>query len=287
MNFLNTWQFNLLMYYVFNVIFFQFYKLSVRNLKKDGAGTVIFQAIAGISQLLIAPFFIWKIPSSISVVILLLVACIFYAINDRLQTTVRKNLEVSTSSILSQFGTVFLIIYGFIIFRNQFILTKIIGALLIIGANAWIFYKPGKKKSAINKYYILGIVSLLAFATAITIDIGISGQFNLPFYIAFTLLVPAAMIAISEKISIKSITEEWKRGNSYFFIVTGFSWGLTILFGLRSYQFGNVNTIIPLQAVPVILNVMAAYFFLKEKDDALKKLIAAFIVVVGVYLTVH
>lgn len=287
MNFLNTWQFNLLMYYVFNVIFFQFYKLSVRNLKKDGAGTVIFQAIAGISQLLIAPFFIWKIPSSISVVILLLVACIFYAINDRLQTTVRKNLEVSTSSILSQFGTVFLIIYGFIIFRNQFILTKIIGALLIIGANAWIFYKPGKKKSAINKYYILGIVSLLAFATAITIDIGISGQFNLPFYIAFTLLVPAAMIAISEKISIKSITEEWKRGNSYFFIVTGFSWGLTILFGLRAYQFGNVNTIIPLQAVPVILNVMAAYFFLKEKDDALKKLIAAFIVVIGVYLTVH
>lgn len=287
MNFLNTWQFNLLMYYVFNVIFFQFYKLSVRNLKKDGAGTVIFQAIAGISQLLIAPFFIWKIPSSISVVILLLVACIFYAINDRLQTTVRKNLEVSTSSILSQFGTVFLIIYGFIIFRNQFILTKIIGALLIIGANAWIFYKPGKKKSAINKYYILGIVSLLAFATAITIDIGISGQFNLPFYIAFTLLVPAAMIAISEKINIKSITEEWKRGNSYFFIVTGFSWGLTILFGLRAYQFGNVNTIIPLQAVPVILNVMAAYFFLKEKDDALKKLIAAFIVVIGVYLTVH
>jgi drug/metabolite transporter (DMT)-like permease len=287
MNFLNTWQFNLLMYYVFNVIFFQFYKLSVRNLKKDGAGTVIFQAIAGISQLLIAPFFIWKIPSSVSVVILLLVACIFYAINDRLQTTVRKNLEVSTSSILSQFGTVFLIIYGFIIFRNQFVLTKIIGALLIIGANAWIFYKPSKKKATINRYYILGIVSLLAFATAITIDIGISGQFNLPFYIAFTLLVPAAMIAISEKISIKSITEEWKRGNSYFFIVTGFSWGLTILFGLRAYQFGNVNTIIPLQAVPVILNVMAAYFFLKEKDDALKKLIAAFIVVIGVYLTVQ
>src|SRR5690606_12825932 len=142
MNLINTWQFSLLMFYVFNVIFFQFYKLSVKNVNKDGAATIIFQVIAGVSQLLIIPIFAWQLPSKLSVVLLLVTACVFYAVNDRLQTTVRKHLEVSVFSILSQFGTVFLITYGFLIFKDEFVLTKILGALLIIAANVWIFYKP-------------------------------------------------------------------------------------------------------------------------------------------------
>ena len=286
MNLINTWQFSLLMYYIFNVIFFQFYKLSVKNVKKDGAVTIIFQVIAGFSILLLIPFFAWQLPNAISIILLLIAACVFYAVNDRLQTTVRKNLEVSVFSILSQFGTVFLLIYGFIIFRDEVVLTKILGALLIIGANVWAFYKPGKNKLAVNKYYAIGIIALFAFATAITIDIGISEKFNLPFYISLTLLIPAVIVALSEKIKLSTISDEWERGNKKFFAVTGFSWGLSILFGLRAYQLGEVSTIVPLQAITVILNVLIAYAFLRERDNGYKKFLAAIIAVVGVYLTV-
>lgn len=286
MSLLNTWQFNLIMYFIFNVLFFQFYKLSVKNVKKDGAATIIFQVIAGISILLLVPFFKWQIPSTLGVVLLLLAACIFYAINDRLQTTVRKHLDVSVFSILSQLGTVFLIIYGFIIFKDEFVFTKIAGALLIIAANVWLFYKPGDKKLAINKYYVIGTVALLAFATAISIDIGISDKFNLPFYISLTLMIPAAMVALSEKIKVSSITDEWSRGNKQYFAITGISWGLSILFGLRAYQLGEVSTIVPLQAVTIILNVLVAYLLLKEREQGYKKFVAAIIAVAGVYLTV-
>ena len=286
MNLINTWQFSLLMYYIFNVIFFQFYKLSVKNVKKDGAATIIFQVIAGFSILLLIPFFAWQLPNAISIILLLIAACVFYAVNDRLQTTVRKNLEVSVFSILSQFGTVFLLIYGFIIFKDEVVLTKILGALLIIGANVWAFYKPGKNKLAVNKYYAIGIIALFAFATAITIDIGISEKFNLPFYISLTLLIPAVIIALSEKIKLSTISDEWERGNKKFFAVTGFSYALSILFGLRAYQLGEVSTIVPLQAITVILNVLIAYAFLRERDNGYKKFLAAIIAVVGVYLSV-
>lgn len=286
MNLINTWQFSLLMYYIFNVTFFQFYKLSVKNIKKDGAATIIFQVIAGLSILLLVPFFAWQLPNAIFISLLLIAACVFYAVNDRLQTTVRKNLEVSVFSILSQFGTVFLIIYGFLIFKDEVILTKILGALFIIAANIWIFYKPRKNKLVINKYYIIGIIALFAFATAITIDIGISEKFNLPFYISLTLLIPAVMVMLLEKIRLSYISDEWSRGNKRFYIITGFAWGLSILFGLRAYQFGVVSTIVPLQAISVILNVLVAYIFLKERDDGYKKFLAAIIAVVGVYLTV-
>lgn len=286
MDFINSWQFNLLMYYIFNVIFFQFYKLSVKTVEKDGAATIILQGIAGLSQLLIIPLFAWQLPSKLSVGLLLIAACVFYAINDRLQTSVRKNLEVSVFATLSQFGTVFLILYGFIVFNDDFVMTKIIGALLIIAANAWVLYKPSKGKFVMNRYYLIGIIALFAFATAISIDIGINDQFNLPFYIALTLLIPAGMVAIIERINAKSIIRELKVGNRNFFAITGIAWGLLILFGLRAYQFGEVSTIVPLQAVSVILNVTVAYIFLKERNDGLKKLLAALIAVIGVYITV-
>lgn len=284
---IDTWQFSLLMYYIFNVIFFQFYKLSVKNVKKDGAATIILQTIAGLSQILIIPFFAWHVPSQTSIFLLLAAASVFYAINDRLQTTVRKNLEVSIFSILSQFGTVFLIIYSFTIFRDPIELTKILGALLIIAANVWLFYKPRNgKKFVVNKYYVIGIVALLAFATAISIDIGISDEFNLPFYIALTLLIPAFMIAASEKIKLQHFKDEWSRGNKKHYLITGIAWGFVILFGLRAYQFGEVSTIVPLQAVTVLLNVLAAFIFLKERSHPYKKLAAAVLVILGVYLTV-
>lgn len=286
MNVINTWQFSIIMYYIFNVIFYQFYKLSIKNVKKDGAATIIFQVIAGSSMLLLIPFFAWQIPSAISVVLLLVAACVFYAVNDRLQTTVRKNLEVSAFSILSQFGTVFLILYGFLIFKDELVLTKILGALFIIAANVWILYKPGDRKLAVNKYYLIGIIALFAFATALTIDIGISEKFSLPFYISLTLLIPAIMVALSEQIKLNYIADEWSKGNKKFYVITGLAWGLMILFGLRAYQLGVVSTVVPLQAIAVILNVLVAYIFLKERSDGYKMILAAIIAVVGVYLTV-
>lgn len=273
------------MYYIFYVIFFQFYKLSVKNIKSDGAATIILQVIAGLSILFLVPFFAWRLPSASSIILLLLAACVFYAVNDRLQTTVRKNLEISVFSILTQSCTVFLLIYGFIIFKDQFVTTKIIGALLIIAANIWLFYKPGGKHT-LNRYYILGLIALFAFATAITIDIGISEKFNLPFYISLTLLIPALMVALLEKIKMNAISDEWKRGNKKFFAVTGLSWALSILFGLRAYQLGEVSTIVPLQAMTVVLNVLVAYMLLGERDNGYKKILAAVIAVIGVYLTV-
>lgn len=283
-----TWQVNLILYYVFVVLYFQFYKLAVKNAQKDGAATIILQVLAGISILAVIPFFDIKFPVTVGTYVLLAAACIFYAINDRLQTTVRKHLEVSAFSVLSQLGTVFLLIYGFTFFAEPFVLTKVMGAILILGANVWLFYKPKIKNELTHefKYFLIGAIALLAFATAISIDIGISKEFNLPIYISITLLIPAIMVALSEKIKPKTVSIEWRHGNKKYYAITAIAWGLTILFSLRAFQLGEVSTIVPLQAVAIMLNVMVAYVFQKERKDLLKKVISACIVIIGVYLTV-
>lgn len=281
---LNSWWLNLVGYLVFVVIFSQFYKLAVRNTTNDGASTILLQSIAGISALLLIPFFLFRFPNNPKVYLLLLAACIFYALTDRMQTTARKNLQVSLFVILDRLSTIFLIIFGFTIFNNPLIIEKVIGAGLILIGNILVLYKGGKL--VLNKYVLLAAFANLTFAIAVSIDIGISGNFNLPFYIMFTLIVPAVLISIVEKISLKELLAIYSGKDKKHYLITGFSWALLIFFLLRAYQSGEVTVVVSLAATSVLFNVLIAHFFLRENDQKLKKILAASFIIIGAYLTV-
>jgi glucose uptake protein GlcU len=147
-----------------------------------------------------------------------------------------------------------------------------------------LFYKKGSFK--LNKYAILSILAALVFAIAISIDIGISSSFNLPFYISLTLLIPAIILFFFGKQNFYNIYIEYNSASKKYYFITGFFWGLTILFSLRSYQLSDITKIAPVLAVSVLLNVIVAYIFHKEKQNFFKKIIASILVLVGVYLTI-
>jgi uncharacterized membrane protein len=80
--------------------------------------------------------------------------------------------------------------------------------------------------------------------------------------------------------------QEYNTKRKKYFYITGLFWGLTILFTLKAYQLGEVTTLAPIFASSVIANVVVAYFFHKEKDNIIKKIVASLIVLIGVYLAV-
>jgi uncharacterized membrane protein len=57
-----------------------------------------------------------------------------------------------------------------------------------------------------------------------------------------------------------------------------------MLFYLLALRQGQVSIVAPLSSVTVLLNVLAGYIFLKERKDPLKRIFAAVLVVVGVFL---
>lgn len=250
-------------------MFFQYYKLAVAKAKRDGAATILLQIIATVSVLFLVPLFSIQFPTSTTIWLMLIAACVFYAMWDRLQTTVRKHLPVSTFSIMNQFTVVYLIIIGITFFAEPVNLVKVFGAAIIILGNVILFYR--RDKINLNRYAWLGILGTLIFAIALSIDVGISSQFNLPLYIAITLGIPAAMLMLVEKHSLTHLKHELKSETAKYYLVTGIFWALSIFFSLRAYRFGEVSTIAPLQATNVVLNVIVAYFLLGEKKDLLKK----------------
>lgn len=276
------WIFYVFMYIVLAVIFTQFFKIVTKTSKSDGTLTVLLQFIAGLCALALSPFFKFTFPTDWKVYALLGVACVFYAITDRVNTTVRSGIEASTFSIIKQLSTVFMIVAGLLFFKEELVWKKIIGAALIIFSNILIFYQ--KEKTKLNKYVLLGILANITFSVALFLDVNISDNFNLAFYVALTLFLPALFIAIAERVKLSDIKREFISGNKKAILITSLSWGSMIVVQLRAYQLGDVTTIAPLCALTVIGNVIVGYLFLNERNNVLRKLIAAVLVIISVLL---
>lgn len=278
----SIWWVCLILYIVLNVIFSLLYKVVTKKSKNDGALTVLLQLLSGIIILLFIPFFKMNFSNHIKPYLFLIIACVFYAINDRANTTARRGLDVSIFNILTQLSTVLLIAWGIIFFKEKVILQKILGAVLIIIGNVIVLFKKGKIQN--KKYVLFAILANISFSIAVSVDVGISDQFNLPIYISITLILPALFIMILERVKFKSVIEEFKIGNKKIIIVISIIWAIMLISMLRAYQLASVTTVAPLCAVTTILNVFVSYIVLKEKDSMIKKIFAAILVVIGVVL---
>lgn len=124
MEILNNWLLYVIAYIIFATIFTQAFKVATKTLKKAGALTILLQITAGLVALLLCPLFGFKFPTNISVYIMLAISIVFYAITDRVNTTVRSGIEASTFSMLKQLSTTFMIFAGLIFFKEEFVLTK-------------------------------------------------------------------------------------------------------------------------------------------------------------------
>lgn len=267
---------------VLNVMFNQFYKILTKTVKNEGALTALLDIVAGVSTLILIPFFAIKFPTNLTSYLLWGLAIVFYAINNRLYTTARRGMEISTFTIVSQVTTVFNIIGGFIIFSEPFIINKLIGAVLIILSNVFMLYKKGSFK--IDKCVILNVLGSLVLSAALMLDVYNGESFTLPVYVALNFLGSALLIIIFEKIKIKVLKKELIEGNKTIVAVTGVTWSLAAVTGLIAYQLGSVTIVAPLLALAVILNTLFGFIILKEKENLIKKIIAASIIVLSVVL---
>lgn len=281
---LNSWQFNVIAAVGTMVLYVQYYKLAVKDTQKEGIATIILEFIGGISALLLVPFFIFKFSLDFKVVLLFILANIFYTLSDRIKTVSRKNLEVSIFSIIDQLSKVFLIVYGIILFHNPIIITKLLGGALIIFGNVALFYH--RKRFIINKYVLLSVLASFLIATALIIDIDISKRFNLPFYVMLTLIIPAIFNYALERCPVKEIINEFNTNRKKYYIICGLVSGPMIFFTIRALQLGQVAFIAPLLATAVLLNVLIASIIHQEKTNLIKKIAVAIIIIIGIYLTV-
>ena len=282
MKIMNYWETWVIIYLFSAVIFAQSFKIANRKMKNAGSLTILLEVFTALFSILLIPCFRISFPSDIKIYLTLFVVTIIYAITDRLNIEARYGLEPSTFSMLKQLSTVFLIIFGLLFLKEEFLINKFIGGIIIILANLILAYDNGKLK--INKYFIMCFISNFLFAVAMLINVNISDYFNLAIYTIITVSIPALLIFLFEKHNIKELKEEFKLYDKRTFLTAAFTWSLMLISSVKAYQLGNVSVVAPLLALTSIFNAFVEFVFNKDKSKLKQKLLAAILLLIGIIL---
>lgn len=282
MEIFTSWEFYVVLYLIASVLFSQEFKLANRNMKNAGSLTILLEIFTGFFSLLMIPFFEMKFQINSSIILTLLVVVLIYAVTDRLNIEARYGLDPSTFSMMKQLSTVFMIIFGFVFLKEELIINKIVGTILIIVANLILTYNKGK--FVINKYFVMTFFANFLFAVAMLINVDLSDYFNLAFYTYITVTIPAILIFIFGKHSIREVKEEFNLYNKKKFILAAFCWALMLNASIRAYQLGSVTIVAPLFALTAILNALVEFVFNHDKSKFIQKIVAAIIILIGVIL---
>ena len=125
----------IIIYLIFAVFFAQGFKSVNREMKNASALTILLEFFTAIFALILSPFFAFKLPSDGTVYLIVGIVTIIYAVTDRLNIEARYGLDPSTFSMLKQLSTVFLVIFGFIFLKEDFVIKRVFGIILIIASN--------------------------------------------------------------------------------------------------------------------------------------------------------
>lgn len=273
----------IIVYLIFAVLFAQGFKSVNRRMKNASALTILLEIFTAIFALILVPLFPFKLPSNKTVFIIVGIVTIIYAITDRLNIEARYGLDPSTFSMLKQLSTVFLVIFGFVFLKEEFILKKIFGIILIIASNILLsLNKSGKFE--FNKYFIMSVISNFLFAIAMFINVNIAKNFNIAIYTVFTVLIPAIIIKLFSKLSINDLKKEFNLYNKKKFLLVSFSWCIMLISSVKAYESGNISVVAPLLTLTIIFNTLYEYFVDKDKKALYYKMFISLLTILGVIL---
>lgn len=265
------------------IAFLQLFKKISKDTKSIGALTVTIQIIAALSIVILSPLFEWTWPDNWVVWVLFGISLALFAVNDRLDATTRKNLDISVDTMIQQIYRLFFFTSGIIFLSRSFTWLKLLGGVLIVLANMLVVFEKGKFK--FNRYILLKLLSTLFLTAALTVQANVSQEFNLPFFVFLSFIVPAIILVAARQATPKTVLAEMKRKDWWLVLLCGISQGLQAFTWLRALQFrNNFVEVASITAVYVILNVFFAFIFLRERSNLAKKLIAAAIIVFSIVL---
>ena len=166
----------------------------------------------------------------------------------------------------------------------QFSWSVLVGAMVIVLANMFLLWEKGKFQ--FNKWVWLKLLGCVAFAAAVLMQMRAAADFNIAFFAFLSLIIPAILLLAFRQTTPKAVINEVRQSKKWWLIVIcGVALGLEVFLfaGINASTFFSRNDYgaqaNAMFAAYVLLNVVFAYIFLKERKNLVKKSIAAAVIV--------
>ncbi len=195
-----------------------------------------------------------------------------------------KTIEASNLVIIGTLGPVTTIIFAILILNENFGITKIIGTGLIILS---IFFLYKNKKIEFDKGFYYAVVSSLFFGLAVVNDTFVLRRYDAISYTPTISLLPGIVMVMTyprSLIKVKSFFETRLIRNMFFL---GLFYSIAAIGYFLAIEKGaNASQMAPINRSSIMITIILAAIFLKERSHLLKKFISAILVTLGVLLLI-
>lgn len=190
-------------------------------------------------------------------------------------------IEASEATILTTFESVVTIAASMIFLKNSFTTFNLIGTILIISSIVLIYGESKKMKFNQGVFYALGYA--LFAGIGVTNDAFLlKTSSTLPF-LTIDFLLPGIFLAIVRPQAFKKMGGLFRKNVFFKFFILIFCYSLAAIAFFFSLESGaQPSQLGPLTQASVIVTVILAAVFLGEKDNLLRKIVSAILVILGV-----
>jgi len=214
----------------------------------------------------------------------LIIGAILYGLSVIFTFKASQKIPASELVIISAFGSVIAIIAAVFILKETFGMFKIIGSFLIISSTIFIY---DKKKTKINIGILYAILMTICSGLAVVNDTFILKSYDPISYMVVMSFLPIIVISLINPKAYLSIHKYFKLKTIKNILFLSFSQAIQGSCYYIALSLGaNASQIAPISRASIIVTVLLASVFLKERDHLIKKIICAVLVTIGVILLV-
>ena len=218
---------------------------------------------------------------SLVIIMLIVLSSSLYGLFERFQFYARKEIDASNTTILFRSSAIITFVGSILIFNESLTLEKALGFGLVVLATVIVSINNTKLK--INKAFTLAIVSALALGSARIIDKGVlSSDFSIELYNLILWVAPILFIFLPS-IPMDDIKKEMNIGTWKIPLLAAINVCI-LYFLLHALSLADASLVIPIVSASTILTVLGGVIILKERSNLPRKIIAGFIVFVGILL---
>lgn len=252
--------------------------------KNPRAFSIVFNIICIIMSLILfiatGSYKVFYLPIRMDAWIYLLIASLFYGLNERFRFLISKILEASVYSIIGNISVIIAFIVSFFLYKETLTFNKLLGSILIFFS--LLLVSEFKKSKVSARGMFLGVITSIYLGIAMSLDKKGAIFFNPETY-NILLWVAPFIVLYFPGINTREVKIEFKK----------FSWRIILLaflnfvgfyLGLKAFILADATKVIPIVQTATLMTVIIGVFLLKEKTMLVRKLLAGVIAVVGVFL---
>jgi transporter family protein len=249
-------------------------------------------AFAFVFQLLVSLLFVFytlvthtlAFPQMSALILNLIIMAILYGLMNIFLTNAFKLAEASEASIIFASSTLWSVLSAVLLLGERLTVQKMIGVFLILGGLVAVNYT--KSKWSLNKGHLFALLAAICFGFAFTNDAFIISHFkSTASYILLSFVLSSFAILLFRPGLTKHISYYVKPAIIPKLLFCGVFYAGAVFAIFEAYKRGGpVSVISPISESSLILTVTISYFFLKEKNNLINKIVGTAFVFGGILL---